>query len=127
QYRHAVAARVMEIPAGLAGDGEGQERESLEIAAQRELQEEAGYRAVRWHRLFTGLPSAGLTNEAVTFFFAGGLTRVGAGGGEPDSGEVITVHHAPLDDLADWLNGHEQQGVRLDAKIYAGVGAARAA
>src|ERR1017187_9697315 len=42
QHREPVGARVLELPAGLAGD-EGEE--SAESAANRELVEETGYRA----------------------------------------------------------------------------------
>lgn len=126
QYRSAVDARVLEIPAGLAGDTEGREGEGLEIAARRELEEETGYHAARWVRLFTGLSSAGMTDEAVTFFFADGLSRVGEGGGEAGTDEDIAVHLAPVDGLMAWLREREQRGVMLDAKVFAGVGAARA-
>lgn len=125
QHRPPVGGNVIEIPAGLAGDVKGQEHEALQRAAERELLEETGYRASRWVELFTGLSSAGMTDEAVTFFFADGLQRVGAGGGEAGSGEDITVHLAPVDGLQGWLRERERQGVKCDAKLYAGVGAAR--
>src|SRR4051812_22417920 len=45
QFRPPVNKRVIEIPAGLAGDVAGREEESLETAARRELLEETGYEA----------------------------------------------------------------------------------
>lgn len=127
QWRDAVAARVVEIPAGLAGDTDGSAGEALQRAAERELEEETGYRAGRWVELFTGLSSAGMADEAVTLFFADGLERVGEGGGEAGTDEDIAVHLAPLDGLLGWLREREGAGVRVDTKVFAGVGAARAA
>src|SRR5690606_33221547 len=40
QHRPPVGGRVLEMPAGLAGDIAGQEDEALETAARRELEEE---------------------------------------------------------------------------------------
>src|SRR5436305_7986631 len=54
QFRAPVNARVIEIPAGLAGDIEGSEDEALEIAAKRELSEETGYEAKTMNRLTEG-------------------------------------------------------------------------
>src|SRR5690348_10951568 len=45
QFRVPVGRRVIELPAGLVGDVEGQEAEELEAAARRELLEETGYQA----------------------------------------------------------------------------------
>ena len=49
--------------------------------ARRELEEETGFTAAAWHRLGTCVSSGGLTDEAVVFFAATGLERVGPGGG----------------------------------------------
>ena len=51
QFRMPLGRRVVELPAGLAGDIEGQRDEALESAAARELEEETGYRAGRLQRL----------------------------------------------------------------------------
>src|SRR5437763_12448041 len=51
QYRPPVGKRVIEIPAGLAGDAEGHRDEALETAAQRELREETGYEAAHMQRV----------------------------------------------------------------------------
>src|SRR5687767_3978625 len=58
QYRPPVQAKVIELPAGLAGDAEGAETEELIGAARRELLEETGYVASKWWVLFAGPPSA---------------------------------------------------------------------
>ncbi|HYK42716.1 MAG TPA: NUDIX hydrolase [Thermoanaerobaculia bacterium] len=76
QHREPVGADVLELPAGLAGD-EGEE-DALE-AANRELEEETGYRAKEIEILTEGPPSPGLSDEIVTFYLARRLTRVGKG------------------------------------------------
>ena len=48
QYRIPLGQRVLELPAGLVGDIQGEEDEPLVTAADRELLEETGYQAGRW-------------------------------------------------------------------------------
>ena len=47
QHRVPLAAKVLELPAGLVGDIAGEEDEALVTAAHRELLEETGYEAQR--------------------------------------------------------------------------------
>jgi ADP-ribose pyrophosphatase len=119
QYRIPVGRRVVELPAGLAGDAPGQAAEALAQAARRELLEETGYEAREMLCLASGPPSAGLASEIVTFFQAGGLRRVAPGGGDAD--EQIQVHEVPLAGLDQWLKQRMAQGVLVDPKIYAGL------
>lgn len=120
QYRPPVGRRVVELPAGLAGDVAGQEGESLLIAAKRELLEETGYTAARWTELGTGYSSPGLTDESIVLFLAEGLQRQEAGGG--DGTESITIHEAPLAEVAEWL---ATNGAAVDLKLWAGLFAAQ--
>src|SRR5690606_7491865 len=108
QYRPPLRTNVIELPAGLAGDTPDTSGEDLEQAARRELEEETGYRAASWKRLFAGPLSAGMTSEVVTFFLATDLERVGEGGGE-DS-ENITVHEIPFDEAPHWLARQSESG-----------------
>ncbi len=115
QERIPVGGRVVELPAGLVGDEPGQEEESFESAAARELVEETGYEASALEPLFDGVVSAGLSDEALTFYLATGCRRVGPGGG--DSSEDITVHVVPLDDVLDWIEERRRaDGVTVDVK-----------
>jgi ADP-ribose pyrophosphatase len=119
QYRPPVQARVLELPAGLAGDIVGAEDEQLVTAAARELVEETGYTAASWRVLGEAPVTAGLTDEAVTFFHASGLTREGDGGG--DASEDIDVHLVPLAGLRAFLDAKRAAGVKVDAKIGGGL------
>lgn len=65
------------------------------------LEEETGYNAANWEPLIVGCSSAGLTDEAATFFLAKDLTKSVAGGRV--DGEAITVHEPRLTDLMLWL------------------------
>jgi 8-oxo-dGTP pyrophosphatase MutT (NUDIX family) len=72
QYRHPVGRLLWEIPAGLR-DVAG---EPLLATAQRELLEEAGYRARDWRVLVDFYSSPGFTTERLRVFLARGLELV---------------------------------------------------
>lgn len=72
QYRHPVARRLWEPPAGLR-DVDG---EPIWRTAARELAEEAGYRAREWYTLVDIFTSPGMTDERVRIFLARGLTEI---------------------------------------------------
>lgn len=117
QHRLPVAARVIELPAGLVGDETA--GEEVLAAAARELEEETGWRAGQLRVLARGPSSAGLTDEIVTLVRATALTRTGAGGGV--AGEAITVHRVPRRGIAAWLHERAAQGVLIDHKVQAGL------
>ena len=119
QYRIPVQGRVIELPAGLVGDETGQEQETLEEAAARELHEEAGYRANRLEHLTHAVSSAGLTDEAVNLIWADGVQKISDGGGLDN--EDIIVCHVPVSDVPDWLQQQQEAGKRVDYKVYAGL------
>ena len=70
QYRHAAGKMLWELPAGTAEPGE----DPLAGAA-RELAEETGYRAARFHRLGSLYATPGFCTEIMHFFAAEGLTQ----------------------------------------------------
>ena len=119
QYRVPVGARMIELPAGLVGDEEQYRDEDLLEAANRELEEETGFRAASLTVLTRAPSSGGMTSEMVSFISASGLTRVGTGGGV--EGEDITVHVVPVRDAPAWLRGKEKEGFLVDPKIWVGL------
>lgn len=119
QFRVPLHGRVIELPAGLVGDEAGQRDESIEMAAQRELEEEVGYRAQKFQVLTVGVSSAGLSDESIHLVYASNLSRVGPGGGLAD--EQIVVHAVPLAEVPDWLRRQQQAGRHVDFKVYAGL------
>ena len=123
QFRRSLTGRVIDLPAGLAGDGP--RTEELVTAARRELEEETGYAATRLTLLAHAPTSPGLTNEVVSFFRAAGLKRVGAGGGV--DGEDICIHLVKLQRADAWLRRKSRAGVHVDCKVYAGLHFARQA
>ena len=119
QYREPVDTRTIEWAAGLVGDEQGKDGEHLLEAANRELEEETGFRAARLRILGRGPSSGGLATEVVTFLQAEGLERVGKGGGI--EGEEITVCLVPLSEIDDWLCRRIEEGLLIDPKVYAGL------
>ncbi len=119
QYRPPVDRKVIELPAGLAGDIPLQEDEPLIVAARRELKEETGYIAKDWTMLTEGPSSAGMSTEYISIFYATGLTRVSEGGG--DASEDIRVHYVDLSDVPSWCANQQAEGVMVDFKIFAAL------
>ena len=97
QYRAAVDAMVLEIPAGTRDKDD----ESLEATARRELAEEAGLEASHWELLIGTWNTPGVSDQHTTIYLATGLSPCQS---RPDGIEerymtVETVRLADLDDL----------------------------
>ncbi|NMN06858.1 MULTISPECIES: NUDIX hydrolase [unclassified Novosphingobium] len=120
QFRVPLGRPCLELPAGLIGDDDSSQDEDASLAASRELEEETGYRAARMEALGEFWSSPGMVSESFTLFRAHGLTRVSAGGGV--EGEGITVHHAPLDDIAGYVAARRAEGMAIDVKILTLLG-----
>ncbi|QAU23043.1 NUDIX hydrolase [Dyella sp. M7H15-1] len=119
QYRVAVQAFTIEMPAGLVGDLSGSENESVLIAAQRELEEETGYRCGRMAFVHEGPTSSGMSSEMIAFVRAHDLVRIGDGGG--DESENIVVHEVPRKEVGKWLLARAAEGYSIDPKLFAGL------
>jgi ADP-ribose pyrophosphatase len=117
QFRRPVNARVIDFPAGLVGDEDGNDDPAE--TARREMEEETGYVCSSVVRLIAGPTSPGITSETVAFYRASGLSQRGAGGGV--GGEDITVHRVPRASIVDWLNQKQDEGAMIDVKIWAGL------
>ncbi len=119
QYRPPVAARTIELPAGLVGDLEGAADEAVLDAAARELEEETGYRAGRLEEIMRCPTSAGMSDETAVFVRALELEAVGPGGG--DDSEDIRVHRVAAAGADDWLAARMRAGLSVDPKIFAAL------
>jgi ADP-ribose pyrophosphatase len=119
QYRVAIQSRTIEMPAGLVGDLAGQEDEGILLAAQRELEEETGWRCGRVAFLHQGPSSAGMSTEMIAYVRAFDLVKVGAGGG--DASENIVVHEVPRNEAGAWLFARAAEGYSIDPKLFAGL------
>jgi len=111
QYRHPVLAMLWEIPAGLR-DVDG---EPILATAQRELLEEAGYRADDWRVLVDYFSSPGISTERLRIFLARGLHAVPSAERNfvPEHEEAfLTVAWVPLQAVVDAvLAGEMHNGV----------------
>lgn len=94
QYRHAIASRDWEIPAGLM-DVSG---ESALLGAQRELAEEADLQAGRWDLLIDVCLSPGGSSEAIRVFLARDLSPVAHDFVRDGEEAEIVPSWVPLDD-----------------------------
>ena len=115
QYRVPLGQFCLEIPAGLVGDDEGSTGELAIEAAQRELEEETGYRARDWDVLGEYYSSPGMVSESFTLLRARGLTKVSQGGGISE--ENIEVFRVPLDTLANFVAQWRAAGHGVDVRI----------
>ncbi|OHD06200.1 NUDIX hydrolase [Sphingopyxis sp. RIFCSPHIGHO2_12_FULL_65_19] len=113
QYRVPLKVHCLELPAGLVGDDTA--GEASEVAAQRELEEETGYRAQHWRTVGEFYSSPGMVSESFTLLMATGLTKVGNGGGV--DGEDITVHRVPLAAIADFVAAKRAEGCGIDVRV----------
>lgn len=113
QFRVPLGRACIELPAGLIGDHG--EAEDPTAAAQRELEEETGYRAARMEMLGEYYSSPGMVSESFTLLRAHDLAQVGPGGGV--DGEDITVHRVPLAGIAPFLDAQRARGLGIDVRL----------
>ena len=106
QYRHAAGQYLWELPAGKLEPGE----EPL-TGAQRELQEETGYRAKKWKLLIEYWASPGFLGESMKLYLAEGLI---AGEAHPEEDEKIDFRLVKLSEVLKKIaKGEIQDGKTL--------------
>lgn len=109
QYRHAAQQFLWELPAGKLDAGE----EPL-AGAQRELEEETGYRAKKWKPLVEYYGSPGFLGESMKVFLAEDLM---AGDAHPEDDEDIEFRLIRLSDIVQMI----EKGRIKDGKTLCSV------
>jgi len=109
QYRHAANQYLWELPAGKLDAGE----DAL-AGAQRELEEETGYRAKKWKPLVEYYASPGFLGESMKVFLAEGLI---AGDAHPEEDEQIEFRLVKLSEVIKMI----EKGAILDGKTLTSV------
>ena len=109
QYRHAAGGFIYEIPAGKLHPGE-----DPRDCAERELEEEIGYRAAVWQPLLSFFSGPGFTDEVLHLFKAAGLI---AGTQALGHDEVLEVVELSLEKAMAQV----QDGTIRDAKTIIGL------
>lgn len=104
QFRYAVRAWTLEVPAGTREPGE-----APEATARRELAEEAGFTARRMSELLRFLPAPGVSDEEMILYRAEELSPAVAA---PDHGELVSRVVMRRDELP----GAIASGLIRDAK-----------
>ncbi len=111
QYRHPVGRLLWEIPAGLR-DVAG---EPLRATAERELLEEAGYRAAEWSVLTDSYSSPGISTERIRIFLARGPVLV------PESERTYVPEHEEAYLEVAWVPLDEAVSRILAGDLHNGV------
>ena len=109
QYRHAVAAELLEIPAGGI-----EAEESPEDAVRREMQEETGYYPEHVERLTEFYSAPGYSTEKLYLFLAAELASARL---VAEDTEEITLVRASADEVHHMI----QTGAIADSKSIAGL------
>lgn len=111
QYRHAIAAELLELPAGTLQAGE-----DPALGAARELQEEIGMRAERLEPLAQFWLAPGYSTELMHAFVATGLVPAPL---PQDEDEVITVARLPVAEALAAAARGEVRDAKSLAALYA--------
>jgi ADP-ribose pyrophosphatase len=109
QFRHAAAGYIYEIPAGKLHLGE-----DPKVCAERELQEEIGYKVASLELLASILTTPGFTDEVIHIYKGTGLTL---GTQNLDHDEVIEIIEIPLAKAIAQIN----DGTIRDGKTIVGL------
>ncbi|MFN6517731.1 MAG: NUDIX hydrolase [Nostoc sp. CreGUA01] len=90
QYRFAVQGRILEFPAGTLERNE----DPLETV-QREIQEETGYSAQKWHKLGEFFLAPGYSDEIIYAFLAQDLEKLETPPAQDGDEDIETVFLTP--------------------------------
>ena len=117
QYRVAVGATLLELPAGTLEVGEDGTREDPDLAASRELEEETGMRAGSWRLLTRFFTTPGFTSEDMYLYLAMDLVPAHGERLGPDEDERLLLERIPFDAALAAV----ERGEIVDAKSIVGL------
>ncbi|MEY2849964.1 MAG: hypothetical protein RI885_2631 [Actinomycetota bacterium] len=117
QYRHPVARRDWELPAGLRDEA----GEHPLVTAQRELAEEVDLQADRWHVLSDFFTSPGGSNEGLRIYLARGLTSTGSAFDRSHEEADIETRLVPLDEVVEAVLARSVGNAILSIGVLAAV------
>lgn len=109
QYRYAVSAELLEIPAGTLEPGE-----EPEVCARRELEEETGYTCRSLVKVLECFVAPGYSTEKIHIYLAKDLTKTQT---RMEEDENLTVESFPFQAALDKI----RTGEIRDAKTIAGL------
>lgn len=109
QFRYPIKEVITELPAGKLEKGE-----DPDIACERELEEETGYRAKHWTSLGYIYTSIGFCDEKLYLYLAQELEFVGE---HPDDGEILENYEYKIKDVEEMI----QNGKINDAKTICAI------
>ncbi|WP_105615940.1 NUDIX domain-containing protein [Vallitalea okinawensis] len=104
QYRHPVGDYILEIPAGTLEPGE-----DPKVCAERELEEEIGYKAGNIQHLMDIYPAVGFSTERIAIYTAHDLIESEQ---NLDEDEFVEVKKFSLDEIVEMIDN----GQILDSK-----------
>ncbi len=117
QYRVAVGATLLELPAGTLEVGDDGTREDPDLAASRELEEETGMRAGSWRLLTRFFTTPGFTSEDMYLFLATNLVPAHGERLGPDEDERLVLERIPFESALAAV----ERGEIVDAKSIVGL------
>ena len=99
QFRYPIKQTNLELPAGKLEKGE-----NPFVAAQRELEEETGFKAEKWQNLGYINTTPGFCDEKLYLYYASDLTFVGE---HPDEDEIIQCFEYKTCDIFEKIKNGE--------------------
>lgn len=111
QYRYTIDDYIWEFPAGRAEDNE-----PFELSAQRELEEECGYRARSMKKVLEYYPSPGVVTEKMHLYLAEGLYASDTATADPD--EIIHTEILPVAKIDKMIASGEIQDAKTILAFY---------
>ena len=112
QHRYPFDQFIWELPAGKLNRGE----DPLHCA-QRELEEETGYRAERWQKLTSIYTTPGFCSEVLHIYMATGLSETPHGRQLEEGEETMTTMIMPITEAIGMI---ERQEI-VDSKTIIGI------